>query len=63
MIQIFRHFMINFKEVEEKIGRVNDNSVSWFKKKRQVAEAIFNPILKVSKDKEMVSLMASGPPT
>ena len=43
-----------------------ENSVSWFKKRkttREVVEAIFNPILKVSKDKETGEPDGKWPPT
>ena len=60
-------FHDKLQEVEEKIVDAGfDNSVSWFKKKkttREVVEAIFNPILKVSKDKETGEPDGKWPPT
>ena len=60
-------FHDKLQDVEEKILDAGfDNSVSWFKKKkttREVVEAIFNPILKVSKDKETGEPDGKWPPT
>ena len=60
-------FHDKLQEVEEKIvDNGFDNSVSWFKKKkttREVVEAIFNPLLKVSKDKETGEPDGKWPPT
>ena len=60
-------FHDKLQEVEETIVDAGfDNSVSWFKKKkttREVVEAIFNPILKVSKDKETGEPDGKWPPT
>ena len=60
-------FHDKLQEVETKIIDAGfENSVSWFKKKkstREVVEAIFNPILKVSKDKETGEPDGKWPPT
>ena len=60
-------FHDKLQEVEGKIVDAGfDNSVSWFKKKkttREVVEAIFNPILHVSKDKETGEPDGKWPPT
>ena len=60
-------FHDKLQEVETQIIDAGfDNSVSWFKKKkstREVVEAIFNPILKVSKDKETGEPDGKWPPT
>tara|TARA_A100001388_G_C28657571_1_gene445145 strand:+ start:51 stop:920 length:870 start_codon:yes stop_codon:yes gene_type:complete len=54
-------------ELEGKIVDAGvENSVSWFKKKtnsREVIEALFNPIVKVSKDKETGEPNGKYPPT
>ena len=60
-------FHDKIQQIEEKIieGGVN-NSVSWFKKKsanRDVIDAIFNRILKVSKDKETGEPDGKWPPS
>lgn len=60
-------FHDKLQEVETQIIDAGfENSVSWFKKKkstREVVEAIFNPILKVSKDKETGEPDGKWPPT
>ena len=60
-------FHDRLQAVEEKIIDAGfENSVAWFKKKkssREVVEAIFNPILKVSKDKETGEPDGKWPPT
>ena len=60
-------FHDKIQTVEEKIIEGGfKNSVSWFKKKassREVIEAIFNPILKVSRDKETGEPDGKWPPT
>ena len=60
-------FHDRLQDVETKIIDAGfENSVSWFKKKkstREVVEAIFNPILKVSKDKETGEPDGKWPPT
>jgi hypothetical protein len=60
-------FHDRLQEVEEKIVDAGfENSVSWFKKKkttREVVEASFNPILKVSKDKDTGEPDGKWPPT
>jgi len=60
-------FHDKIKAVEEKLinGGIN-NSVSWFKKKsasREVIEAIFNPVLKVSRDRDTGEPDGKWPPT
>ena len=60
-------FHDKLQEVETQIIDAGfENSVSWFKKKkstREVVEAIFNPILKVSKDKETGEPDGKWPPS
>ena len=60
-------FHDKLQEVETQIiDEGFENTVSWFKKKkstREVVEAIFNPILKVSKDKETGEPDGKWPPT
>lgn len=62
-----KEFHDKLQAVEEKIIDAGfENSVAWFKKKkssREVVEAIFNPILKVSKDKETGEPDGKWPPT
>ena len=63
MILSFNCFTLRLMSDEKIIDGGSENSVSWFKKKtdsREVIEALFNPVLKVSKDKEMVSLTDVG---
>ena len=62
-----QEFHDRFLELEQKIVEAGvDNSVSWFKKKnasKEVIEALFNPIVKVSKDKETGEPNGKYPPT
>ena len=62
-----QQFHDKFIELQSKIVDAGvENSVAWFKKKsasREVIEAIFNPILKVSRDKDTGEPDGKWPPT
>ena len=62
-----QEFHDRFLELEQRIVEAGvENSVSWFKKKnasKEVIEALFNPIVKVSKDKETGEPNGKYPPT
>ena len=62
-----QEFHDRFIELQDKIVDAGvENSVAWFKKKtssREVIEALFNPIVKVSKDRETGEPNGKYPPT